>query len=56
MITCKVCNKAICKYEKDWKSSGAISIDKSWGNEPVQMVDICQFCAIKIAKELIESI
>jgi len=54
MITCKVCNETICKYEKDWKSSGGISIDI--GLKEVKMVDICQHCAIKIAKELIESI
>lgn len=56
MIICKVCNEIICKYEVDWKPSGAIWIDVSKPREQVKMEEVCKSCAIKIAKELLESI
>ena len=54
-IICKVCDKTICKYEKDFKSTGAITImppDKF----VERSVDICESCAKQIALELVEGI
>ena len=56
MITCKVCKEKICNYDEDCKSLGVIWIDVSKSREQVEMKEVCQSCAIKIAKELIESI
>lgn len=51
MIVCDVCGDEVCKYELDFNATGAVAI---WVNDEQDEKVICNECAKKIAKELID--
>lgn len=53
-IYCNVCGDLICKYDMDFSSSGAISLDVG-KDEEIKDIDVCFDCAKEISKEFIDN-
>ena len=53
-IKCSCCGEVICKYNKDFKACGGISIQI--GEKLDIIKDFCNDCAKEIAKELLEEV
>ena len=51
MINCILCGELICKYVKDFKVSGALSVQVG---KNLECKDICHDCAKTIAEEVLD--
>lgn len=51
-INCYICNGIICKYSKDFKSSGGLTVDIGQGKE-LWNIDVCHNCSKEITKEFV---